>query len=104
MWQDKIPRQFNNVNYEYKKSENNVFDKDKKFGVSQMIMDIGQNATIKDNIDMCWDEDQNIVVDVLKIKFGILIYISLFSTKVITSLNFRRTIFWRRCAIDLKQV
>ncbi|KAL6435469.1 hypothetical protein ACFW04_005444 [Cataglyphis niger] len=63
LWQDKIPRQFNNVSYEYKKSENNVFDKDKKFGVSQMIMDIGQNATIKDNIDMCWNEDQNIVVD-----------------------------------------
>ncbi|XP_050449061.1 uncharacterized protein LOC126850269 isoform X2 [Cataglyphis hispanica] len=63
LWQDKIPRHFNNVNYEYKKSENDVFDKDKKFGVSQMIMDIGQNATIKDNIDMCWDEDQNIVVD-----------------------------------------
>lgn len=84
MWQDKVPRQFNNVKYEYKKSEdNNAFNKDKKFGVSQMIIDIGQNATIKqtikDNIDMCWNEDQNIVVDVLKIKFGILI--SFFSQK-----------------------
>ncbi|XP_029669537.1 uncharacterized protein LOC115239252 [Formica exsecta] len=68
LWQDKVPRQFNNVKYEYKKSEdNNAFNKDKKFGISQMIIDIGQNATIKqtikDNIDMCWNEDQNIVVD-----------------------------------------
>lgn len=71
MWQNKNPRQFNNVKCEYKKSEdNNAFDKDKKFGVSQII-DIGQNATtkqtIKDNIykmDMCRDADQNIVVDV----------------------------------------
>lgn len=71
LWQNnKSPRQFN-VKYEYKKSEdNNEFDRDKKFDVSQTIIDIGQNATIKQTInnniykmDTCWDEDQNIVVD-----------------------------------------
>lgn len=79
MWQNnKSPRQFN-VKYEYKKSEdNNEFDRDKKFDVSQTIIDIGQNATIKQTInnniykmDTCWDEDQNIVVDVRKTKFRI---------------------------------
>ncbi|XP_072755428.1 uncharacterized protein [Anoplolepis gracilipes] len=67
LWQDKIPRQFNNVKYEHKKSKDNKFEKDKKFSVPQMIIDIDQNATIKqtikDNMDVCWTKDQNIIVE-----------------------------------------
>jgi len=46
-----IPRQFNDVKYEYKKYEDAL---DKKSGISHMIFDIGQDAitkqTIKDDI------------------------------------------------------
>jgi len=66
---NKIPRQFNDIKYEYKKYED-VLDKDKKSGISHMILDIGQDAitkqTIKDDIhkmDVCWDEDQNIIIN-----------------------------------------
>lgn len=49
-----------------------------------MIIDIDQNETIKqtikDNTDVYWNEDQNIIIDVLKIKFRIL-YIGFFFSK-----------------------
>ncbi|GAB1865543.1 hypothetical protein CAJAP_06622 [Camponotus japonicus] len=61
-WQDKIPRQFNNVEYKTSK-DNNVFDKNEKFDVSQMIINIDQSETIKDNTDVYWNEDQNIILD-----------------------------------------
>jgi len=64
-----ISQQFNDIKYEYKKYEDAL---DKKSGISHMILDIGQDAitkqTIKDDIhkmDVCWDEDQNIIINVL---------------------------------------
>lgn len=69
--QSKIPRQFNDVKYEYKKYED-ALDKDKKSGISHMIIDIGQDAITKQTIreaihkmDVCWDEDQDIIINVL---------------------------------------
>lgn len=69
LWQNKIPRQFNDVKYEYKKYED-AFDK--KSGISHMIVDIDQDTTIKQTIkddiykmDVCWDEDQNIIINVV---------------------------------------
>ncbi|XP_018356060.1 PREDICTED: uncharacterized protein LOC108756618 [Trachymyrmex septentrionalis] len=66
--QNKISQQFNDVKYKYKKYED-AFDKNKKSGISHMIIDIGQDATtkqiIKDEIhkmDVCCDEDQNIII------------------------------------------
>jgi len=65
--QHKIPQQFNEK-YECKKFED-AFDNDKKS--SHMIIDVGQ-ATIKQTLkndihkmDVCWDEDQNIIINVL---------------------------------------
>lgn len=70
LWQNKIPRQFNDVKYESKKYED-VFDKDKKSDISSMIIDIDQDITMKQIIkndihkmDVCW-EDQNVIINVL---------------------------------------
>jgi hypothetical protein len=71
--QNEISQQFNDVKYESKHCKDTcAFDKDKKSDISYMIIDIGQNATIKETVrnnmykmDVHWDEDQNIVVDVL---------------------------------------
>jgi len=64
-----IPRQFNDVKCEYKKYEDVL---DKKSGISHMVLGIGQDAitkqTIKDDIhkmDVCWNEDQNVIINVL---------------------------------------
>ncbi|XP_012227693.1 uncharacterized protein [Linepithema humile] len=69
--QNKISQQFNDVEYESKHCKDTcAFDKDKKSDISYMIIDIGQNATIKQTVrnnthkmDVHWDEDQNVVVD-----------------------------------------
>jgi len=71
--QNEISQQLNDVQYESKHCKDTyTFDKDKKSDISYMIIDIGQNATIKQTVgnntykmDVHWDEDQNIVVDVL---------------------------------------
>ncbi|XP_011872469.1 PREDICTED: uncharacterized protein LOC105564597 [Vollenhovia emeryi] len=69
LWQNKIPQQLNDVKYECKKYEY-AFDKDENSGISYMIIDAGQDATIKQKLksdihkmDVCWDEDQNIIVN-----------------------------------------
>ncbi|RLU23141.1 hypothetical protein DMN91_005419 [Ooceraea biroi] len=66
---DKISRQPNNVKLE-KSEDINAFNKDKNSGISQIIIDVRQNAiikqTIKDNtyqMDVCLDGDENVVVD-----------------------------------------
>lgn len=71
LWQNKIPRQYNDIINEDKKYED-AFDKDKKSSISHMIIDVGQDATIKQRIkndmykmDVCCDEDQNIIINVL---------------------------------------
>lgn len=79
--QRKISQQFNDVKYESKHCKDTcTFDKDKKSDVSYVIIDIGQNATIQQTVgndvrkmDVHWDEEQTIVVDVLKMKYGILV-------------------------------
>jgi len=109
--QDKIPRQSNNVKHQLEKYEDiNAFIKDKKSGISQIIIDVRQNAIIKQTIkentyqmDVCLDGDQNIVVDVLRqnVVFSFKAYTFV---RVIRFIKFyRRTISWRSRATDLKR-
>ncbi|XP_036141117.1 uncharacterized protein LOC105833696 [Monomorium pharaonis] len=66
--QNKIPPKFvNNVKCEYKKY---MFDKDKKSSMSHKIIDVDQDATIKQTIkddiykmDVCWTEDQDVIIN-----------------------------------------
>lgn len=72
LWQNKIPRQSNDVKYECKKYED-VSDKDKKSDISHIIIDVDQDTMkqiIKNDVhkmDVCW-EDQNIIVNVIGYK------------------------------------
>ncbi|XP_071555640.1 uncharacterized protein [Temnothorax nylanderi] len=64
LWQNKIPQQLNDVKYK------DAFNKDKKSGILHTIIDVGQDATMKQTIkndihkmDVCCDEDQDIIIN-----------------------------------------
>lgn len=69
--QSKISQESNDAESKRRK-DTCAFDKDKKSDISYMIIDIGQDAAVKQTIkndthkmDVHCDEDQNVVVDVL---------------------------------------
>lgn len=88
---DKITRRFRNVTYGSKNyADASIFGEDVTSDPSQAVINGSQDSTIKltikDNVcnmDVCWDEDQNIVIDVLEkaIPRNIFINYVLFSSK-----------------------